>query len=47
MRTFRVIMILEFTAKHIHVLVPENYKMVQTFLLNTLYETLNVGNRIR
>ncbi len=47
MRSFKMIMILEFLAKDIHVLVPENYKMVQTFLLNTLYETLDEGNRIR
>jgi len=43
MGSFQMIMILEFTAKNVHVLVPENYKTVQTFLLNTLYETLNVG----
>lgn len=43
---FEVIMIFEFTAKDIHVFAPENYKMFQTFLLNTLDESLEEGNRI-
>jgi hypothetical protein len=47
MRSFKVIMILEFLAKDVHVLVAEYDKMVQAFLLNRLNESLDVGNRIR
>ena len=39
-------MILEFPAEDVHVLVPEDDKMVQTFLLNRLNESLDEGNRI-
>jgi len=46
MWTFKVIMILEFPAKNVHVLVAEYDKMVQAFLLNRLNESLDVGNRI-
>jgi hypothetical protein len=47
MRTFLVIMNLEFLAKNVHVLVAKYDKMVQTFLLNRLDESLDEGNRIR
>ena len=46
MRSFKMIMILEFLAKNVHVLVPEYHKMVQALLLNCLDETLDKGNRI-
>ncbi len=47
MRTFNVIMILEFLAKDVHVLVAEYHKMVEAFLLDCLNESLDEGNRIR
>ena len=47
MRTFKVIMILEFLAKNVHVLVAKDDKMVEAFLLNRLNKSLDEGNRIR
>ncbi len=41
-----MIMIFEFLAKDVHVLVPKYHKMIQAFLLNRLNESLDEGNRI-
>ena len=45
--SFPMIMILEFLAEHVHVLVAKDDKMIQTCLLNRLNESLDEGYRIR
>ncbi len=47
MWTFKMIVIFEFPAVHIHMLVAKYDKMVQAFLLTRLDESLDEGNRIR
>jgi hypothetical protein len=47
MRKFLVIVIFEFLAKNVHVLVAKYDKMDKAFLLNYLDESLHEGNRIR
>ena len=44
--TFEMIVIDEFLAKDVHVLVTEDYEIVQAFLLNRLDKWLHKGNGI-